>query len=298
MSDVVYLAPRSLDDALAALRDLGSAATILAGGQDVVPLLNRGQLAPSHLLDICSLSALAAITDGRTLRNERVITIGALATHATIVRHPLIRRWVPLLSEAAGQIGGGVQVQNRGTIGGAVSAANPAYDLPACLVALDAVCVMTGAQGTRRVPAASYFIGPGRTARRPEELLMAFEVAPQATHSGSAYVKLRFTDGGYNIAGAACVLTVAVDGICAKAALALSGVAEVPLRLRSVEAVLTGARITDDTLAGLAAAAFSSVDAPISDVMADGDYRRAMAGAMARQAVERASARVLSGGEP
>lgn len=304
MSDIVYLAPRSVDDALTALRELGPAATVLAGGQDVMPLLNQGRLTPSHLVDVSHLGGLAAISDDGVsgdqcvMSHEHVISVGALVTHAVLARHPLIRRKAPLLSEAAGQIGGGIQVRNRGTIGGAVSAANPAYDLPACLVALDAMCVLASTQGTRRVPAAAFFAGPGRTARRPDELLVAIEVAPQPSRSGSAYAKLKFTDGGYNIAGAACVLTMAPDGTCLKASLALSGVAEVPLPLPSAETLLTGARIADNTLAALAAVASSSVNAPITDVMADGDYRRAMSGVMAAQAVERASARALRGDAP
>lgn len=291
MSDVVYVAPRSLNEALTVLHDLSPAATIIAGGQDVVPLMNQGRLAPSSLLDVSRLTELAAISD------DHVLTIGALVTHAAIERNPLIHRRAPLLSEAAAQIGGGIQVRNRGTIGGTVAAANPAYDLPACLVALDAVCVLSSVEGSRRVPAAAFFTGAGRTARRPDELLVAIEVPPPRPRTGFAYAKLKFTDGGYTIAGAACVLTMTADGTCQTASVVLSGVTEAPLALPTVASKLIGTRITDDTLDVAAVLASAAVEAPIADVMADGGYRRAMGGVITARAVERAAARALRGGD-
>ncbi len=291
MSDVVYLSPRSLNEALTVLHERSDAATIIAGGQDIVPLMNQRRLAPSFLLDVSRLTELAAISD------DHVLTIGALVTHAAIERNPLVHRRAPLLSEAAAQIGGGIQVRNRGTIGGTVAAANPAYDLPACLVALDAVCVLSSVQGSRRVPAAVFFTGAGRTARRPDELLVAIEVSPARPRTGFAYAKLKFTDGGYTIAGAACVLTMTADGACQTASVVLSGVTEAPLALPTVASKLIGRRMTEDTLDAVAVLASAAVEAPIADVMADGDYRRAMAGVVAAQAVERAAARALRGGD-
>ncbi len=289
MSDVVYLSARSLNEALTVLHERSPAATIIAGGQDIVPLMNQGRLAPSSLLDVSRLTELAAITD------DHVLSIGALVTHAAIERNPLVHRRAPLLSEAAAQIGGGIQVRNRGTIGGTVAAANPAFDLPACLVALDAVCILRSVQGGRRVPAAAFFTGAGRTARRPDELLVAIEVSPPRPRTGFAYAKLKFTDGGYTIAGAACVLTMTADGVCQTASVVLSGVTEAPLALPTVASRLIGTRLTNETVDGAAVLTSTAVKAPITDVMADGDYRRAMAGVIAVQAVARAAARVQRG---
>ncbi len=291
MSDVVYLSARSLNEALTMLHERSPAATIIAGGQDIVPLMNQGRLAPSSLLDVSRLTELAAISD------DHVLTIGALATHTAIERNPLIHRRAPLLSEVVAQIGGGIQVRNRGTIGGAVAAANPAYDLPARLVALDAVCVLSSVQETRRIPAAVFFTGAGRTARRPDELLVAIEVSPPRPRTGFAYAKLKFTDGCYTIAGAACVLTMTADGVCQTASVVLSGVTEAPFALPTVASRLIGTRITDETMVVAAVLASTAVKAPITDVMADGDYRRAMAGVIAAQAVARAAARARSGGD-
>lgn len=281
---VTYLAPRSLDEALAALRDLDPAATVLAGGQDVVPLMNRGRLVPAHLVDISRLDTLAAITD------TGVITIGPLVTHDRLMREPVIGERFPLLVETVGQIGGGVQVRNRGTIGGAVCAANPAYDLPASLVALEAVFVLASSHGPRRISASDFVTGAGRTARRSDELLIGIEVPPPAD-SSSAYVKLKFMEGGYTIAGAACLLALDGDRICTQARLVLSGVTETPIRVPEVERALVGIRITRAALERVAAGTPAAIVHPISDVMAPADYRRAMAGVVAARAVAQAAMR-------
>ena len=283
MTAPTYRVPRSLSDALMVLHDLGAAATVLAGGQDIVPLMNQGRLVPSHLVDISRLIELHGITE------NGVITIGALTTHADLARHGIIRTRLPLLVDAVRQMGGGLQVRNRGTIGGALCAANPAYDLPACLLALDAVLILAGAAAMRRVPASAFFLGAGRTARRAGELLTAIEVPPPPAGATAAYVKLKFMEGGYTIAGAACVLVMAADGTCREARLAVSGVSGAPQRVPAAEAALAGIRVTGDALSAFAAQVEGAITDPIEDVMAPGDYRREMAGVVARRAAARAA---------
>lgn len=289
MSRTSYGAPRSLDEALRALGELGDAATVVAGGQDVVPLMNQGRLAPSHLLDISRLAPLAAVTPAGGRAGS--LRIGSLVTHAALARDPAIRDAAPLLAEAAEQIGGGLQVRNRGTIGGAAAAANPAYDLPACLVALDAVCILGSLRETRRVPAASFFLGAGRTARRANELLLGFDVPPVPPRAGWSYAKLKFAEGGYTVAAAACLLTLAPDGRCERVSVVLSGVTESPLPLPAASDRLAGTAVTREAAEAAGEAASASVERPIADVMAGGDYRRAMAGVMVADALARAARR-------
>jgi len=281
----VYHAPRSLAEALAVLQEFRGAGTVLAGGQDIVPLMNQGRLAPTHLVDIARLEELRNITE------DAGLTIGALATHADLVRHGTIRSHLPLLVDAVRQMGGGLQVRNRGTIGGSLCAANPAYDLPACLLVLDAVLVLAGAAGVRRVSSSAFFLGAGRTVRRDDELLTAIEIPALPTGAGSAYVKLKFMEGGYTIAGAACVLVASANGTCREARLAVSGVSAVPRRISAAEAVLAGHRVTSETLAAVSAQIAGTITDPIEDVMAPADYRREMAGVMAARAVAEAAAR-------
>jgi len=285
----VYTRPETLQESLEILDKTGTSVTVLAGGQDVVPLMNQGRLIPQHIVDISHLPGLDAIAF-----TDR-ITIGALVTHTRLVRDPIIRERVPLLAEAARQIGGGIQVRNRGTIGGALCAANPVYDLPTSLVILDADFVLRSATAERRLAASAFFLGAGKTARTPRELVIAIEIPLPAPSSGWAYEKLKFTEGGYTIVGAACQVALATDGTCHRARVAVGGVAELPFRLSAVEESLLGHRITDEVLEVACSLASSQIAEPISDVMADGDYRKTMAGIVVSRGIQRAAGRAARG---
>lgn len=190
------------------------------------------------------------------------------------------------------QIGGGIQVRNRGTIGGAVCSGNPMYDFAPCLVALDAEVRLLNVSGERRMPAVEFFRDAFVTAARPDELLADIKIpldrAAADTVTGHAYEKLKFTDGCYCVAGAACVAQLSADGALTSVRLSLGGVEPVPMRLTHIETRIAGARPTERLLDEVAAAAREGVAHPIDDVMADGEYRRAMAGVVARRALSRA----------
>jgi carbon-monoxide dehydrogenase medium subunit len=280
-----YHRPVTVSEALAVLARYGGEARLLAGGQDLVPLLNTGRLAPAAVVDLKALSHLAAITAGVALR------VGALATHRDILTSAAVRTACPLLTEAAGLIGGGPQVRNRGTIGGSVAARNPAYDYAAPLLAVDAELWIAGPTGERRA-AAEAFLGQAPSSEpAPMDLLLAISVQPIAPEAGWAYEKLRFSDGCYTIAAAAAVVAVDARGACASARLAVSGVEPAPARLRDVEEGLVGARLDDAVLAEAGTAVERRILRPISDALADGDYRRAMAGVVVQRALARAARR-------
>ncbi len=282
-----YHAPGTLDEALSLLHGLGPDATVLAGGQDVVPLMNQGRLSPANLIDLKALHALAVVQ-----AVNGTARIGSRVTHRAIERSDFLRARLGLLVEAAAQIGGGIQVRNRGTIGGAVCSGNPVYDFAPCLVALHAEVRLLSVSGERRMPAVEFFRDAFVTAARPDELLVEIEVpldrAATETATGHAYEKLKFTDGCYCIAGAACVARLGADGGLASVRLALGSVEAVPVRLTRVETLVAGARPTDGLLDEVSSVARQAVAHPIDDVMADGDYRRAMAGVVARRALVRA----------
>lgn len=281
-----YHAPATIEETFDLLHRLAPKATLLAGGQDVVPMMNQGRLSPEHLVDLKALRHLRAIsaTDG-------VVRIGALATHRMLEHSEVIKTSVGLLAEAAAQIGGGVQVRNRGTVGGSVCAGNAVYDLPPCLLALDAEFVLARGGGERRVFAPGFLIGGSRTAAQPEELLVEIKVVPLDPAAGFAYEKLTFTDGCYNIASAACIIEVEPDGTVRRVRVAVGGVLPVPVRLRDLERWLPGARMSAMLIEEIRPRVEATIRDPISDVMADGAYRQAMAAVMTQRAVARAARR-------
>src|SRR5947207_15899919 len=161
--------PRSLKDALAILKNQESV-TPMAGCTDLYVLLNFGTLTASRFLNLWRLDALRTIE-----RRGRRLSIGALATYTDILRSPLVRRSIPMLATAAREIGG-VQIQNRGTIGGNVANASPAGDTLPVLAAADATVVLKNAGGERRIPFGAFYTGYRATVRRPDELIVAFEI--------------------------------------------------------------------------------------------------------------------------
>jgi len=294
---VVYYRPATLGHTLDLLAEFGARATVVAGGQDVVPRMNQGSLQPDVLIDISALDDLRDIT-----QDAGRVTIGSLVAHRELERVSPGGTGLGLLAQAAGQIGGGVQVRNRGTIGGAVCAGDPAYDYPACLVALDAQLRLASARGERIVPASEFFRGARDVDRRPDELLTGIVVPAQAPGAAFVYRKLKFTNGCYGIVAAACALALSPGGDVTVVRLAIGGATAAPVRLRSVELLLTGlrpahGRVADETLAAAAEYAERAIEEPLTDVMADGDYRRAMAGVMARRALADALAKAVTRAE-
>src|SRR6185369_14979376 len=169
ISNLQLLAPRSLADALKMLRDEGPLVP-MAGCTDLYVSLNFGTLKETRFLNLWGLDALRNIE----LRGE-VLSIGALATHSDLIRSALVRKRLPMLAAAAREVGG-VQIQNRGTIGGNVANASPAGDTLPVLAAADASVVLRRADGTRRVPFSAFYTGYRLTVRRPDELITAFEI--------------------------------------------------------------------------------------------------------------------------
>jgi CO/xanthine dehydrogenase FAD-binding subunit len=275
-----YHRPETIDEALKILDELGAEAKVLAGGQDVVPLMNQGRLAPVSIVDLKRLEGLSGVTgEGGT------IVIGALTTHRAIERSAAIQSGCGLLAEAASQIGGGLQIRNRGTIGGALCSGNPVYDFAPCLRALDAQVRLLSVQGERRLSCSDFFLDAHKTALRPNELLAEVIVPGSNSSPGFSYKKLKFSDGCYSIASAACVVELNANGSFHRVRLALGGVSAVPQRVSNVEAQLVGSTLSADALGRASMAAEQAVSNPITDVHADGEYRRAMAGVMAGRAL-------------
>jgi carbon-monoxide dehydrogenase medium subunit len=179
------------------LAEHGAQARILAGGQSLVPALNMRLATPSVLIDINALQDYAHISAG-----EDRICIGALVRHAQLERSQLIAQALPLLSQAVAHVAHPA-VRNRGTIGGSLALGDPAAELTACCVALDATIIAGGPERERRIPAAEFFVDLYETALEPHEMLLGVECAPLAADAHCAFAELAWRHGDYATVGLA-----------------------------------------------------------------------------------------------
>jgi xanthine dehydrogenase small subunit len=257
------LEPRSLTDALKMLSNEGPLVP-MAGCTDLYVALNFGTLRPTRFLNLWNLDGLRGIeARGATLR------IGALVTYTDIITSGLIRRRLPMLAAASREVGG-VQIQNRGTIGGNVANASPAGDTLPVLLAADAVVVLRSVSGTRRVPMTSFYTGYRQTAARPDELIVAFEIPAVRGRQWFRKVGTR---------AAQAIAKIVVAGVWdQQPRLAMGSVAPTVRRLMQTEEALgSGASLAD------AQAILQREIAPIDDLRSTAAYRRQVAANLVAQ---------------
>ena len=278
-----YERPSSLDDALRIIGSNGDA-KVLAGGQSLLPLLKLRLGEAGTLVDIGRLAELKGV---RQLPDGRV-AVGALTTYRELMESPA--RHYGLFQDAVPHIAD-LQVRNRGTVGGAIAHADPALELPACLLALDAEVVARSASAERVIPIDGFFEGPFVTALRPDEILTEIRLPGPRDDAGSAYASLQQTASGYAIVGVAVVVFVGDGRSIAGANVALTGVGDHAYRARAVESALAG---SDGSAAAIeSAAAHATDDIEVAgDIHADSAYRTAMAAVYTRRAIEAALARL------
>ncbi len=278
------LRPRDLDHALALLAERGADLRPLAGGTDLMVLVESGALPPTDFLDLSGLDALRGVD----VREDEVV-LGALTTYREIRRHPVILAELPMLAQAA-RLTGALAIQNRGTLGGNVANASPAADSPPVLMAYGATVEIVGAQGTREVPYEAFHTGYKELALRPGELIRALRV-PRRPGGVHLYRKV-----GTRRAQAISKVVMAAwatleDGRVADVRVAYGSVAPTVLRASGVEAALFGQRPSQDVARAAAEAARSEVQ-PIDDVRSTEAYRRAVAGNLAAEFVQTLAAGV------
>jgi carbon-monoxide dehydrogenase medium subunit len=276
-----YDRPTTLDEALGLLS--GSAdAKVLAGGQSLLPLLKLRLAGAARLIDIGripELHGIRATAEGGT-------SIGALTTYRELLDSALAMRF-GCIADAVPQIGD-IQVRNRGTVGGAIAHADPASDLPAVMLALDATFVARSKGGERRIKATSFFQGAFQTSLTEGELLTEVVIPPGSEVLGSAYRQLSQPASGYSIVGVAAVVG-RTGGTISTTRVAVTGVGNVAYRASAVESALIG---SDGSAAAIAAAAAHAADGQTvaSDIHADRAYRAQMATVYVRRAIEGALA--------
>jgi carbon-monoxide dehydrogenase medium subunit len=291
MKPFEYVAPASLREALEVLERYGGKARPLAGGTDLFLRMERGGWAPEVVVDLKGVPGLADIRYDA----ERGLGLGALALHADVAAHPVVREKYPALAQGAGWVGG-PQMRNRGTVGGNLCNASPAADTAAPLLALDARVRLVGARGERTLPLEGFFTGPGQTVLAPGEILAEVLVPPAPARSGGDYQRRTRTAMDIALVGAAAVVALDGGSVCHDVRIALASVAPTPLRAKAAEAVLRGKGLTPEQMAAAARAAAAEAR-PIDDVRATAAYRRAMVEVLARRALANALSRAR-GTEP
>jgi aerobic carbon-monoxide dehydrogenase medium subunit len=291
MNPFEFRQPDTLEEALTLLHDLGEDARAIAGGTALVIMLKQRLVMPDCLISLQKLRGLDHINAA-----NGEIRLGALTTHRTVERSPVIRTRIPSLAETYGRVAT-IRIRNVATVGGALAHADPNQDPPVILMALDARVQLTSAAGSRQVGVEEFFTDYYETVRQPDELVTEVVIPVPKSHSGSIYLKfLPRTADDYATVGVAA--TVAIDpasGTCQDCRIAMGCVASTPVRAPEAEALVRGQRLTPE-LARDAGALAQRVTDPLSDVRGSAEYKRAMAGVFVRRALEQAWQRALAVG--
>jgi aerobic carbon-monoxide dehydrogenase medium subunit len=278
-----YNRPDSVKAAVMLLSKHKSDAKILAGGQSLVPMMNFRMARPEHLIDI---NRLEELDYHRVDKGELVI--GALARHAALRASDIVKKACPLMSEAYQHVAHG-PIRNRGTLCGNLCHADPASEMPAVALAVDAVFVIQSSRGERRVAAKDFFLGTYETALKDDEFLTEVRIPAAPKGQGWSFLEVSVRKGDFAIAGVGATLSMS-GGRISGAALTICGVGDRAARLTSVEAALMGAAADSATFDKAADAAAAAVD-PQTDVNADPAYRRDLVRTLSVRALTEAAGR-------
>jgi CO/xanthine dehydrogenase FAD-binding subunit len=279
-----YLAPTSLDEALALLAEHGEDAKVLAGGQSLVPLLNFRLVRPEHLVDLNEIPGLEGIRE-----DDGWLAIAGMTRQRAVETSALVRERCPLLAEAMPQIGH-VQIRNRGTVAGSIAHADPAAELPAVVAALGGEMVVRSRSGRRVLTSDAFFVGYLTTALDPTELLVEVRVPATPARTGTAFMEVSRRHGDFALVGVAATLTLDASGTCTRCAVALTGVGPTPVVAREAAQALVGVTPTAKALEDVGRRVSASVT-PDSDLHASSEYRTHVAGVLTRRALARAAER-------
>jgi carbon-monoxide dehydrogenase medium subunit len=281
-----YFAPRSLPEALELLERYGDEAKILAGGQSLMPLMNLRLARPKVIIDINRLSDLDFIS----ATSDGVLTIGALTRQRAIERSAVVREQNPLLAAAVSLIGH-FQIRNRGTVGGSLAHGDPAAELPAVSLLLGAELSLKSRSGARTIAADEFFLGYLATAMEPNELLAEIRIPRWRQNEGWAIEEISRRKGDFAMVGV--VLRVKVDGadIIEDGGVVMFGIGGRPQRIERAEALLRGHKADQRLGQELSKVVTADVN-PDSDIHASAEYRKEVAGVLARRALASALAKV------
>ena len=283
MTDIQYLSPRTLDEAVAAFAAAGSAARILAGGTDLLVQMRSGAVRPALIVDIKKIAEMTAIeeTAGGGFR------IGAAVPGAVLAEHPRFGKVWPGVLEAVNLIGS-TQVQGRASAGGNLCNSSPAADSVPAMIA--AIVTVHGPNGRRDMPVEQVPAGPGRTNLKPGEILVSFTLPPRPPGSSDAYLRMiPRTEMDIAVVGCGVSLTLK-DGVCTAARVGLGAVAPTVLLVEAAAKALVGSKL-DDAALNAAAGACSAACRPIDDKRGTIAYRTKIAGVLLKRTAKIAAER-------
>jgi carbon-monoxide dehydrogenase medium subunit len=280
-----YHRPKSVEEAVVMLADLGEDARPLAGGHSLIPMMKLRMAEPAHLVDLGGIGALKGIrADGGA------IVIGAMTTQHELIADVTLAARLPILRETALLIAD-PQVRYVGTLGGNVANGDPGNDMPAVMLCLGAVYEVAGKGGARRIAARDFYEGAYVTALAPGEMVTAIRIPVPPSGHGAAYEKLKRKIGDYATAAAAVILTQS-GGRIATCSIGLTNLAETPLWAEDAAKVVIGTTLDAATVKQAAAAA-EAITSPVSDNRGPAEYRKKMAGVMVTRALVRAKSRAV-----
>ena len=279
-----YFAPETLDEAISLLDELGPEATVLAGGQSLIPLMKLQLAVPEYVVDINRIPGLADISE-----DNGFLRIGSLTREADLDSSEMIRAKYPILHDTTAVIADPL-VRNMATVGGNLAHGDPANDHPATMLALGAQIVARGSAGERVIPVSGFFEGSLVTALDQGEILTEIRVPTPPPGSGGAYLKLERKVGDYATAGVAAVITV-TGGVCQQAGIGLTNAGPTPVRAMTAESFLVGKRLDDETIREAARLASQEAQ-PTADLRGPEEYKRDMVRVIAGRALRLALERV------
>jgi len=283
-----YVAPESLEETTSLLGEHGEVGKVLAGGQSLGPLLNMRLASPEILIDINRVGELSYLR-----QRDGFLEVGALARQRTVERSPAIPRKWPLIADAMPYVGH-MTLRNRGTVCGSLAHADPAAELPAVAIALDAEMRVVGLREERTLPAKDFFVSYMTTNLEADELLAETRFPVPGPRTGQAWFEIARRHGDYALVGVAATLTLREDGMCEGARLIYTGVAPVPFPAQEATDLLAGERPAEELFAEVAETA-SGESQPGGDVHATAGYRKHLVRVLTRRALAKALERAGGG---
>ncbi|BAJ62603.1 FAD binding domain-containing protein [Anaerolinea thermophila] len=275
-----YFAPTTVEEALEHLSNLGYGGKVLAGGQSLIPAMNFRMARPGALVDLNGIPELAYIkptADGG-------LAIGTMTRDSKVEHSPEVAKRFPLLPEVMPNIAH-PQIRNRGTFGGSIAHADPAGQLPAISIVLNANLKVLKKGSERWVKAEEFFLGPFMTVLEPEEMLAEVVLPALPPRTGSSYQQVSRQKGGYSMAAVASVVTLDEAGKCTNARMVMISVGDVPILSAAALRILVGQKPTPEAIAEVAEIAASQEIDPGTDIHATAEYRRHLIRVLVRRSL-------------
>lgn len=283
-----YHAPETVGETLGLLARHGDGARVLAGGQSLMPMLNFRLARPAHVIDINRVGDLAALSPGR----DGGLRLGALVRQRALERSALVRERSPLISRTLPFVGH-PQIRSRGTLGGSLAHADPAAELPAAMVALDAQLTARSVRGHRAIAADDFFVSSLTTALAADELLTEIALPPWPARAGASLSEVAIRRGDFALGGVAATLRLDPAGRVADTRIVCFGVGLRPIRAASAERSLMGGAPSPNAFADAGRLVSAAVDPP-DDIHATGGYRKRLVGVLTARALTAALASVTA----